>query len=86
MNEARGDVAPRQSEFDGPAGGREAPRTAVRAWRFRALGLGAAGVVYALLGSAEMARGGFVLNLVGVVLITLFTVLVGPWALGLVIR
>ncbi|HZF79819.1 MAG TPA: DASS family sodium-coupled anion symporter [Rubrivivax sp.] len=34
----------------------------------------------------EMARGGFLLNLVGVVLITMFTVLVGPWALGLVIR
>lgn len=34
----------------------------------------------------EMARGGIVLNLVGVVLITAFTVLIGPWALGLVIR
>lgn len=34
---------------------------------------------------AEMARGGVVLNLVGVVLITLFTVLLGPWALGLII-
>lgn len=34
---------------------------------------------------AEMARGGLVLNVVGVVLITLFTVLIGPWALGLVI-
>ena len=34
----------------------------------------------------EMARGGLVLNLVGVVLITVFTVLLGPWALGLVIR
>ncbi len=54
MNETRGDVVPGQGEFDGPAGGREAPRTAVRAWLFRALGLGAAGVVYALLGSAEM--------------------------------
>jgi sodium-dependent dicarboxylate transporter 2/3/5 len=35
---------------------------------------------------AEMARGGLLLNLVGVVLITLFTVLIGPWALGLVLR
>lgn len=34
---------------------------------------------------AEMARGGFLLNVVGVVLITMFTVLIGPWALGLVI-
>lgn len=34
----------------------------------------------------EMARGGFLLNVVGVVLITMFTVLIGPWALGLVIR
>ena len=34
----------------------------------------------------EMARGGLVLNLVGVVLITVFTVLLGPWAMGLVIR
>jgi sodium-dependent dicarboxylate transporter 2/3/5 len=34
----------------------------------------------------EMARGGLVLNIVGVVLITTFTVLLGPWALGLVIR
>lgn len=34
---------------------------------------------------AEMARGGFVLNVVGVVLITMFTVLLGPWALGLVL-
>jgi sodium-dependent dicarboxylate transporter 2/3/5 len=34
----------------------------------------------------EMARGGFVLNIVGAVLITLFTTLIGPWALGLVIR
>lgn len=33
----------------------------------------------------EMARGGLVLNIVGVILITGFTVLVGPWALGLVI-
>jgi solute carrier family 13 (sodium-dependent dicarboxylate transporter), member 2/3/5 len=33
----------------------------------------------------EMARGGLVLNLVGVVLITMFTVLIGPLALGLVI-
>jgi sodium-dependent dicarboxylate transporter 2/3/5 len=31
----------------------------------------------------EMARGGFVLNIVGVILITLFTVMIGPWALGL---
>lgn len=35
---------------------------------------------------AEMARGGFVLNIVGVVLITMFTVMLGPWAMGLVIR
>lgn len=34
---------------------------------------------------AEMARGGLLLNLVGVVLITVFTVLIGPWALGLII-
>jgi sodium-dependent dicarboxylate transporter 2/3/5 len=34
----------------------------------------------------EMARGGLLLNLVGVVLITLFTVVLGPWALGLIIR
>lgn len=34
---------------------------------------------------AEMARGGLLLNLVGVVLITVFTVAIGPWALGLVI-
>ena len=33
----------------------------------------------------EMARGGLLLNLVGVVLITMFTVLLGPWALGLII-
>jgi len=33
----------------------------------------------------EMARGGLLLNLVGVVLITMFTVLIGPWALGLII-
>ncbi len=31
----------------------------------------------------EMARGGIVLNLVGVVLVTLMTALLGPWALGL---
>lgn len=35
---------------------------------------------------AEMARGGLLLNLVGVVLITVFTVLIGPWALGMVMR
>lgn len=34
---------------------------------------------------SEMARGGAVLNIVGVLLITLFTVLIGPFALGLVI-
>ncbi|WP_201931817.1 SLC13 family permease [Nocardioides donggukensis] len=34
---------------------------------------------------SEMARGGVVLNVVGVVLITLFTVVVGPFALDLVI-
>jgi sodium-dependent dicarboxylate transporter 2/3/5 len=34
---------------------------------------------------AEMARGGLLLNLVGVMLITILTVLLGPWALGLVI-
>lgn len=33
----------------------------------------------------QMARGGLLLNVVGVVLITMFTVLIGPWALGLVI-
>jgi solute carrier family 13 (sodium-dependent dicarboxylate transporter), member 2/3/5 len=33
----------------------------------------------------EMARGGIVLNVVGVVLITLFTVAIGPFALDLVI-
>jgi sodium-dependent dicarboxylate transporter 2/3/5 len=34
---------------------------------------------------AEMARGGAVLNVVGVVLITVFAALIGPYALGLVI-
>lgn len=34
---------------------------------------------------SEMARGGAVLNVVGVLLITLFTVAIGPFALGLVI-
>jgi sodium-dependent dicarboxylate transporter 2/3/5 len=34
---------------------------------------------------AEMVRGGIVLNIVGVILITIFTVLIGPFALGLVI-
>jgi sodium-dependent dicarboxylate transporter 2/3/5 len=33
----------------------------------------------------EMVRGGIVLNIVGVVLITLFTVAIGPFALDLVI-
>lgn len=33
----------------------------------------------------EMVRGGLVLNIVGAILITLFAVLIGPWALGLVI-
>ena len=33
----------------------------------------------------EMARGGAVLNVVGVVLITMFAALIGPYALGLVI-
>lgn len=33
----------------------------------------------------EMARGGVLLNVMGVVLITIFTVLLGPWALGLII-
>lgn len=33
----------------------------------------------------EMARGGLLLNVMGVVLITIFTVLIGPWALGLII-
>ncbi|MFF0946078.1 SLC13 family permease, partial [Kocuria sp. CPCC 205300] len=33
----------------------------------------------------EMVRGGIVLNIVGVILITIFTVLIGPLALGLVI-
>jgi sodium-dependent dicarboxylate transporter 2/3/5 len=32
-----------------------------------------------------MVRGGIVLNIVGVILITIFTVLIGPFALGLVI-
>jgi sodium-dependent dicarboxylate transporter 2/3/5 len=34
---------------------------------------------------AEMVRGGIVLNIVGIMLITLFTVLIGPFALGLVL-
>ncbi len=34
---------------------------------------------------AEMARGGLVLNVVGAVLITVFSVLIGPWALGFVL-
>lgn len=34
---------------------------------------------------AEMVRGGIVLNIVGVILITIFTVLIGPFALGPVI-
>ena len=34
---------------------------------------------------SEMARGGVVLNVVGIVLITVFTVLIGPFALDLVI-
>jgi sodium-dependent dicarboxylate transporter 2/3/5 len=34
---------------------------------------------------AEMVRGGIVLNIVGVILITLFTVILGPIALGLVL-
>lgn len=33
----------------------------------------------------EMVRGGLVLYIVGAILITLFSVLIGPWALGLVI-
>ena len=33
----------------------------------------------------EMVRGGLVLNVVGVLLITIFTVLIGPFALGLVL-
>jgi len=33
----------------------------------------------------EMVRGGIVLNIVGVILITIFTVLIGPFALGLII-
>jgi sodium-dependent dicarboxylate transporter 2/3/5 len=33
----------------------------------------------------EMARGGAVLNVVGVLLITLFTVVIGPFALGMVL-
>ncbi|KAA9394882.1 anion transporter [Kocuria coralli] len=32
----------------------------------------------------EMVRGGVVLNVVGIVLITIFTVLLGPWAFGMV--
>lgn len=35
---------------------------------------------------AGKMRGGFVLNLVGVLLITEFTVLAGPWVVCLVIR
>ncbi|MFD0046571.1 SLC13 family permease [Pseudarthrobacter scleromae] len=34
---------------------------------------------------SEMVRGGIVLNVVGVLLITIFTVLIGPFALGLVL-
>lgn len=34
---------------------------------------------------AEMVRGGIVLNIVGAILITIFTVLIGPFALGLVL-
>ncbi len=34
---------------------------------------------------SEMIRGGIVLNVVGVLLITIFTVLIGPFALGLVL-
>ncbi|MBG6182435.1 sodium-dependent dicarboxylate transporter 2/3/5 [Arthrobacter sp. CAN_A214] len=34
---------------------------------------------------SEMVRGGIVLNIVGVILITMFTVLIGPFALGLVL-
>ncbi|WP_258804876.1 SLC13 family permease [Pseudarthrobacter sp. NS4] len=34
---------------------------------------------------SEMIRGGLVLNVVGVLLITIFTVLIGPFALGLVL-
>lgn len=34
---------------------------------------------------SEMVRGGIVLNLVGVILITMFTVIIGPYALGLVL-
>ncbi len=34
---------------------------------------------------SEMARGGAILNVVGILLITLFTVVVGPFALDLVI-
>jgi len=34
---------------------------------------------------SEMVRGGLVLNVVGVLLITIFTVLIGPFALGLVL-
>ncbi|WDF32808.1 DASS family sodium-coupled anion symporter [Arthrobacter agilis] len=34
---------------------------------------------------SEMVRGGIVLNIVGIMLITLFTVLIGPFALGLVL-
>ncbi|WP_269449488.1 SLC13 family permease [Arthrobacter sp. B6] len=34
---------------------------------------------------SEMIRGGMVLNVVGVLLITIFTVLIGPFALGLVL-
>jgi sodium-dependent dicarboxylate transporter 2/3/5 len=33
----------------------------------------------------EMARGGVVLNVVGIILITLFTIAIGPFALGLVL-
>lgn len=32
----------------------------------------------------EMVKGGVILNVVGVILITLFTVLLGPWAFGMV--
>ena len=33
---------------------------------------------------SQMARGGFVLNICGIILITMFCYLVGSWAMGLV--
>jgi hypothetical protein len=45
----------------------------------RVVGPGAVNII-------ETARGRFALTIVGVILITFYTVIVGPWAPGLVIR